>query len=266
MSQPLAQQATGKIIEMVLSGTLLPGDALQEAKLGVLTAAVVASLAAFCVFRVTSMLPLPVRNRFLLGTSEALVDLALPVDPDRDHIRGPEESMVTLVEYGDFECPYCGQAEPVVRELLREYGEVRYVWRHLPLNDVHPRAELAAEAAEIAAHFGKFWEMHDLLLVSQDHLRPDDLVQHAVSLGIDGELFRRKLEKRSGKRHVDEDRESADLSGVAGTPTFFINGQRHYGAYDIEALTAAVRQAKARAYAQRDGARVPVDSTSGGES
>jgi protein-disulfide isomerase len=237
----------GFTVSILIATLAFQGDELQEAKLGVLTAALVASVAAFVVFRLTAMLPARTRNRVLLGTSESIVDLAVPVDPDRDHIRGPSESSVTVVEYGDFECPYCGQAEPVVRELLREYGEVRYVWRHLPLLDVHPRAELAAEASEIAAHFGKFWEMHDLLMENQDHLRPAELVQHAVSLGIDGDLFRRKLEKRWTKSHVDEDLESADMSGVSGTPTFFINGQRHYGAYDIDALTAAVRQAKARA-------------------
>jgi protein-disulfide isomerase len=100
-----------------------------------------------------------------------IVDLAVPVDPERDHIRGPSEAPVTLVEYGDFECPFCGQAEPIVRELLADFGDVRYVWRHLPLNDVHPRAQLAAEAAEAAAARAAFWEMHDLLLDHQEALK-----------------------------------------------------------------------------------------------
>ena len=265
----------GFTVSILIATLAFKGDQLEEAKLGVLSAALVASLAAFVVFRLTAMLPARTRSRVLLGTAESIVDLAVPVDPDRDHIRGPAASLVTIVEYGDFECPYCGQAEPVVRELLREYGEVRYVWRHLPLVDVHPRAELAAEAAEIAAHFGKFWEMHDLLLDNQDHLKAEDLVRHATSLGIDGDLFRRKLEKRWTKRHVDEDLDSAGLSGVAGTPTFFVNGQRHYGAYDIEALSDAVRQAKARAMLDRadDSSdprspwrpwRTPVTTASGG--
>ncbi len=119
----------------------------------------------------TKRLPRRRRIRALLGTPDLIVDLAEPVDPERDHLRGPVDAPVTVLEYGDFECPYCGQAEPVVRELLREHGEIAYVWRHLPLNDVHPNAQQAAEAAEAAAEQGAFWEMHDLLLDHQDALR-----------------------------------------------------------------------------------------------
>jgi protein-disulfide isomerase len=155
--------------------------------------------------------------------------------------------MVTLVEYGDFECPYCGMAEPVVRELLRDYGEIRYVWRHLPLTDVHPNAQLAAEATEAAARQGAFWEMHDLLLDHQDALHPRDLMGYADSLGLDTDRFATDLRKHAGATHVGEDLESADLSNVSGTPTFFVNGKRHYGAYDIESLKKAVKLAKARA-------------------
>ncbi|MDX6208535.1 MAG: hypothetical protein QOE24_926, partial [Frankiales bacterium] len=230
----------GFTVSLLIATLAFQGAQLQEAKLGVLSAAIVAAIAGNVVFRLTARLPARTRSRVLYGTADSIVDLAVPVDPDRDHIRGPAESLVTVVEYGDFECPYCGQAEPVVRELLREYGEVRYVWRHLPLIDVHQRAELAAEASELAALHGKFWEMHDLLLVNQDHLRPDELVRHAESLGLDGTKFQGALRKRATKRRVDEDLDSAALSGVSGTPTFFINGQRHYGAYDIDALTSAV--------------------------
>jgi protein-disulfide isomerase len=198
-------------------------------------------------FSLVNRLPVRARFRALLGTAEVITDLVVPVDPDRDHIRGPEESLVTLVEYGDFECPYCGMAEPVVRELLRDYGEIRYVWRHLPLNDVHPNAQLAAEAAEAAAKQGAFWEMHDLLLDHQDALHVRDLVGYAGSLGLDTERFGADLRKHAGRAHVDEDLESADLSNVSGTPTFFVNGKRHYGAYDIETLKKAVKLAKARA-------------------
>jgi protein-disulfide isomerase len=134
--------------------------------------------------------------------------------------------MVTLVEYGDFECPYCGMAEPVVRELLRDYGEIRYVWRHLPLNDVHPNAQLAAEATEAAARQGAFWEMHDLLLDHQDALHPRDLMGYADSLGLDTDRFATDLRKHAGATHVGEDLESADLSNVSGTPTFFVNSER----------------------------------------
>jgi protein-disulfide isomerase len=175
-------------------------------------------------------------------------ELVPPVG-ERDHVSGPADAPVTLVEYGDFECPYCGQAEPVVRELLRDFGDVRYVWRHLPLNDVHPRAQLAAEAAEAAAGQGAFWEMHDLLLGNQGALRLPDLIGYAEQLGLDIERFTNALRAHAGAARVAEDVDSADLSGVSGTPTFFINGRRHYGAYDIATLSAAVRVAGAQALA-----------------
>ena len=123
-------------------------------------------------FRATAAAAAATDPRAARERAEPLVDLYLDVDPERDHIRGPRDAPVTVVEYGDFECPYCGMAEPVVRELLRDFGDVRYVWRHLPLNDVHPNAQLAAEASEAAADQGAFWEMHDLLLANQDALQP----------------------------------------------------------------------------------------------
>jgi protein-disulfide isomerase len=154
---------------------------------------------------------------------------------------------VTLVEYGDFECPYCGQAEPIVRELLSDFGDVRYVWRHLPLTDVHPNARLAAEASEAAARQNEFWRMHDLLLAHQDALQPKDLVRYAGELGLDVDRFTEDLHRHGDAARVAEDIDSADLSGVSGTPTFFVNGRRHYGAYDIDALSSAVRLAGAQA-------------------
>jgi protein-disulfide isomerase len=140
-------------------------------------------------------------------------------------------------------------AEPVVRELLRDFGDVRYVWRHLPLNDVHPNAQLAAEAAEAASDQDAFWEMHDLLFAHQDAQRPPDLVGHAQQLGLDVERFTTALREHRSASRVAEDVDSADLSGVSGTPTFFINGRRHHGAYDIGTLSAAVRVAGAQALA-----------------
>ena len=203
-------------------------------------------LLTWLVFRATALLPPRLRIRALLGTAEVLIDLAAPVDPERDHIRGPQDAPVTVVEYGDFECPYCGQAEPVVRELLAGHGDVRYVWRHLPLNDVHPHAQLAAEAAEAAAEQGAFWEMHDLLLDHQDELRAADLIGYADELGLDVERFRDAPPRaRAGAARIAEDVDCADLSSVSGTPTFFVNGRRHYGAYDIGTLSAAVKAAKA---------------------
>jgi protein-disulfide isomerase len=152
------------------------------------------------------------------------------------------------VEYGDFECPYCGQAEPVVRELLASFGdELRYVWRHLPLNDVHADAQLAAEASEAAAAQGSFWELYDALLAHQGTLTPLELRRHAQQLGLDVERFWEELRHHEHAPRVAEDVASADASGVSGTPTFFINGRRHHGAYDIDTLAGAVRFAYRRA-------------------
>jgi Na+/H+ antiporter NhaA len=237
----------GFTVSILIATLAFTGTELQEAKLGVLTAALGASALTWMVLRATALLPRRVRLRAIFGASQTLVDLAVAVDLERDHFRGPEQAPVTLVEYGDFECPYCGQAEPVVRELLADFGDVRYVWRHLPLGDVHPYAQLAAEAAEAAAAQGKFWEMYDLLLAHQDALGVRDLVAYAGELGLDVERFRAALRKRKFADRVSDDVESADRSGVSGTPTFFINGRRHYGAYDISALSAAVRSARARA-------------------
>jgi Na+/H+ antiporter NhaA len=237
----------GFTVSLLIATLAFEGAQLQEAKLGVLSAALCASAAAWVVFGITALLPPRRRMRALLGTAEAIIDLVEPVDPDRDHTRGPADALVTVVEYGDFECPYCGQAEPVVRELLAGFGDVRYVWRHLPLTDVHPRAQLAAEAAEAAAGQGAFWPMHDVLLDHQQDLRPADLNRYAGNLGIDVERFRDDLHRHTALRRIAEDVDSASLSGVSGTPTFFINGRRHYGAYDITTLAAAVKTAKARA-------------------
>ncbi len=237
----------GFTVSILIASLAFGGTELREAKLGVLSAAVIASTLTWLVFRGTAMLPWQARLRALLGDSEAITDLAVPVDPDRDHWRGPEDAPVTLVEYGDFECPYCGIAEPIVRELLADFGDLRYVWRHLPLSDVHPSAELAAEASEAAAAQGKFWEMHDLLLHHQDELRFRQLSEYAGQLGLDVDRFEEDLRQGSHAARIEEDVDSADLSGVTGTPTFFVNERQHDGAYDIDTLSAAVRAARARA-------------------
>jgi Na+/H+ antiporter NhaA len=236
----------GFTVALLIAALAFHGRDLAEAKVGVLTAALVASVATWLVFRVTAFLPRRLRLRALIGTAELLVDLAAPVDPERDHVRGPDDAPVTLLEYGDFECPYCGQAEPVVRELLSDFGDVRYVWRHLPLNDVHRNAQSAAEAAEAAAEQGAFWEMYELLLANQDHLSPADLIGYAGQIGLDVDRFSDDLENHVGAARIAEDVDGADLSGVSGTPTFFVNGRRHYGAYDIDTLKRAVRAARAR--------------------
>jgi Na+/H+ antiporter NhaA len=236
----------GFTVSLLVATLAFDGERLEEAKLGVLTAALAAALLSWAVFRVTAVLSPRTRVRALLGTEDSIPDLAVPVDDERDHVRGPAHAPVTVVEYGDFECPYCGQAEPVVRELLAGHGEVRYVWRHLPLTDVHPHARLAALAAEAAAAQGAFWEMHDLMLAHQDALRPQDLIGYAEQLGLDVKRFRADLAGEAAVNRLEADVESADLSVVSGTPTFFINDRRHQGAYDIATLTEAVRLAKAR--------------------
>jgi Na+/H+ antiporter NhaA len=240
----------GFTVSLLISSLAFEGQELAEAKLGVLGAAIVASIAAFGVFRAISHLPAETRARQLKGTAEELVDLAEDVDPERDHIRGAEDAPVTLVEYGDYQCPYCGQAEIAIRELLESFGDdLRYVWRHLPLNDVHPNAQLAAEASEAAGAQGQFWPMHDLLLANQDELRPPDLHRYALQLGLDTDRFWDDIRRDAHLDRIEQDVNSADAGGVAGTPSFFINGRRHEGAYDVATLTSAVRSARARSRA-----------------
>ena len=236
----------GFTVSLLIATLAFSGRDLEEAKLGILTAALGAAGLTLVVFRITAALPLPRRARALLGTAESIVDLADPVHPDRDHIRGPSEAPLTLVEYADFECPYCGQAEPIVRELLADFGDIRYVWRHLPLHDVHPHAQFAAEAAEAAARQGAFWAMHDLLLDHQGALLTPDLAGYAEQLGLDVARFTTDLHRHAGAARVAQDVDGADLSGVSGTPTFFLNGRRLHGAYDIETLSNAVRLARAK--------------------
>jgi Na+/H+ antiporter NhaA len=242
--------AVGFTVSLLISSIAFSGPRLAEAKIGVLAAAAFAALASWGVFRAIRRLPAPMRARQLSGTAEDLVDLYDDVDPQRDHVRGADDAPVTLVEYGDYECPYCGRAELVIRELLVSFGdELRYVWRHLPLNDVHPNAQMAAEAAEAAHAQGRFWDMHDRLLGHQDELAPDDLRRHAAAIGLDVERFVEDLRRRVHAQRVADDVRSADASGVAGTPSFFVNGRRYQGAYDLETLTAVVRAARARAVA-----------------
>jgi Na+/H+ antiporter NhaA len=225
------------------------GELLDQAKIGILASAIVSPFTAWAAFAVTRRLPDAVRARQLGQVAETLIDLADDVDPTRDHVRGDPDAIVTIVEYADFECPFCGRAEPTIRELMTRAGEdhLRYVFRHLPLADVHPHAQLAAEASEAAAAQGKFWEMHDRLYEHQDQLLPKELVGHAKALGLDVERFTADLRERRHRGRVERDVDGADESGVSGTPSFFVNGRRHHGVYDIDALRAAVRSAKLRA-------------------
>ncbi|MDQ0904886.1 Na+/H+ antiporter NhaA [Streptomyces canus] len=238
----------GFTVSLLIADLAFTGVQLEEAKIGILAAVICSFILTWLATRLLALLPPRRRARALLGEEQTIVDLVEPVDAERDHIRGPLDAPVTLVEYGDFECPYCGLAEPVVRELLAAFGdEVRYVWRHLPLSDVHPNAQLAAEAAEAATLQGGYWQMHDMLLTHQGALQLKHLLAYAEQIGLDSDRFRHDLRNRVGAERVAEDLESADLSGVSGTPTFFVNGRHHYGAYDIATLSAAVRTARAQA-------------------
>jgi protein-disulfide isomerase len=257
----------GFTVSLFIADLSLEGAQLQAAKIGILAASILASGLGWLVFLAIGRLPPALLVRSVAATAPPLDELATPVDPRRDHVRGPEEAPVTLVEYGDYECPYCGRAEGTVRELLQAFSEeLRYVFRHLPLVEVHPHAELAAEAAEAAGAQGRFWEMHDLLFANQRALEPADLRDRAAQLELDVERFWDEVRSRVHTRRVTEDVRSADESGVAGTPTFFINGRRHQGAYDVETLTAAIRLAlhryKIDAASQRR--RSPHSRTTGG--
>jgi protein-disulfide isomerase len=166
---------------------------------------------------------------------------ALDLRPS-DHIQGPKDAPLTLIEYGDFQCPYCGMAYPVVKQVQGRMGESMYfVFRHFPLTEVHPFAEGAAEAAEAAGEQGKFWEMHDTLYENQNTLAPEDLVGYAQQLRLDVPRFITELKTHAHAKRIREDFLSGVRSGVNGTPTFFINGVRHDGASDFETLLAAVR-------------------------
>lgn len=236
---PLVGAATvagiGFTVSLLIADITFAGADLEVAKIGIFAASILAALLVWVVFRAIEHLP-----RARTGgpaVTEAIVDLADPVDPEVDHMRGPAEAPVTLVEYGDFQCPYCGLAEPVIRQLLARFGAVlRFVFRHLPLVDVHENAQLAAEAAEAAHVQGRFWEMHDLLFAHQDALGTDNLPRYAAELGLDTDRFSDDLRTRRHATRVTRDVDSADRSGVVGTPTFFINGRRHQERYDLETL------------------------------
>jgi protein-disulfide isomerase len=177
--------------------------------------------------------------------------LVLPVS-GRDHSQGPDNAPVTLVEYGDFECPYCGAAYPIVKEVQRRMGDhLRFVFRNFPLAQVHPHALHAAEAAEAAAAQGRFWDMHDTLFEHQRHLADGDLRRYARDLGLNLGAFEAELVSRSHAGRVREDFLSGVRSGVNGTPTFFINGLRHDDSYDVDTLLAALEIAEQAAHARR---------------
>ncbi len=170
--------------------------------------------------------------------------LTLPVTEGRDHIQGTPDAAVTLLEYGDYECPYCGAAYPIVKQVQEAMGdELRFVFRNFPITTAHPHAAQAAEAAEAAAAQDRFWPMHDLLYENQQRLDEESLFAHADGLGLDAERFKRELEEHVYAERVREDFMSGVRSGVNGTPGFFIDGVRYDDSYDFDTLLAALRQA-----------------------
>jgi Na+/H+ antiporter NhaA len=226
-----ALSGIGFTVSLLIAGLAFESGRLRdEATVGVLVAAVLATLLGLAVFRLAAI---------LRGERTASLPWVLdrPVDPARDHIRGPVDAPLTLVEYGDFECPFCGKATGVIRDLRERFGDdLRYIFRHLPLTDVHDHAELAAQAAEAAGAQGRFWEMHDTLFAHQDELEAEDLIGYAGELGLDVERFVRDLQDERHAARVREDVASAEASGATGTPTFFVGDRRHIGPYDADTL------------------------------
>ncbi|CAA9516152.1 MAG: Na+/H+ antiporter NhaA type [uncultured Solirubrobacteraceae bacterium] len=205
----------------------------EEAKVGVLAGSFIAALLATALFQLAA--------RRTKAKPERPVTLDRPVDPDVDHILGPVDAPLTLVEFGDYECSFCGRATGVVDELRERFGDrLRYVYRHLPVADKHPNAQLAAEAAEAASAQGRFWEMHDRLFDRQDDLNWDVVVDEAQALGLDLDHFIDDLQERVHEEHVRVDVESAHASSVRGTPTFFVGDRRHSGPWDAGSLAAAL--------------------------
>jgi protein-disulfide isomerase len=179
-----------------------------------------------------------------VSTTQWEAVLTVPVTEGRDHIQGPADAELTLVEYGDFECPYCGAAYPIIKEVQRRMGgRLRFVFRNFPIATSHRHAEQAAEAAEAAASQGRFWPMHDLLYENQRRLRGEDLHAYAERLGLDVERFDKELAEHVHAARVHDDFMSGVRSGVNGTPTFYINGVRHDGSYELETLLAALEAA-----------------------
>ena len=170
----------------------------------------------------------------------ASATLSPPVS-ERDHAEGHAGAPLTLVEFGDYQCPYCGEAYPVVKQLQKALGKkLRFVFRNFPLTQAHPYAMVAAEVAEAAALQGKFWEMHDLIYENQELLEPDVLSSWSAQVGLDVEKLGSAIKQGKITRRIKEDRASGIASGVFGTPCFFVNGNRHDGPADFESLMAAL--------------------------
>jgi len=182
------------------------------------------------------------------------IKLTLPVSESRDHIQGPVTAPLTLVEYGDYECPYCSQAYMITKEIQERLGsKLRFVFRNFPLTEVRPHAYEAAIAAETAAAQGKFWEMYDYLFKHGQVVTDDNLRLSAANLGLNATKFDREFLDRTYSRHVDEDIQSGKSSGVRSTPTFFINGDNYNGAWDLDSLLGALDEASVFSWRQTNG-------------
>jgi protein-disulfide isomerase len=230
-------------VSLLIAGIAFEGQQLEEAKLGVLGAAILAALLSWIVFRVIARLPTQMRARQLADTADELLDLSDEVDPERDHIRGPHSAPVTLVEYGDYECPYCAAAAPVLRHVVEDSGgEVRLIFRNFPIADRHPYALTAALAAEAAGSQGAFWEMHELLFARQDRLDDAALRAYAEELGLDAGLVVGEAAQAFGDK-VEADFAAGLEAGVGGTPTVFIDGRLWSGRVEAGALRRAIGSA-----------------------
>ncbi|MFE5307232.1 Na+/H+ antiporter NhaA [Isoptericola sp. NPDC056605] len=218
------------VVDLAFDGT----PAGQAATVGILIAMVLSTLLGWAIFTVA-------RVRYGEASADLPVTLTPAVDPERDHAKGDPDAAHTVVEYLDFECPFCARATGMGAELREHFGDrVRYVVRHLPLEDVHPHAYLAAVAAEAAHRQGKFWEMHDRLFTHQSRLEPDDLREHAAEIGLDLGRFDDDMNDEALHARVRDDAASAAASGARGTPTFFLDGDRHRGPHDARTLIAAL--------------------------
>ncbi|WP_299953069.1 Na+/H+ antiporter NhaA [uncultured Modestobacter sp.] len=252
-----ALSGLGFTVSLFVADLAFPDTELRdEAMVGILAAAVVAAALGMGLFRWLSR-----RDPVQQSTGATVLDP--PVDPARDHVRGPADAPLELVEYGGLECPFCGRATGVVEDLRRRFGDdLRYVFRHLPLPEVHPHGELAAEATEAAGAQGAFWAMHDRLFAHQDQLEAGELLDHAAALGLDLGRFAQELGDGTHAGRVREDVASAEASGVRGTPTFFVNGVRHEGPTATDALAAALLASDPRG-PQRQPLPVPAPATGG---
>jgi protein-disulfide isomerase len=230
-----ALSGIGFTISLFIVDIAIPEPARQDqARIGVLLASGLAFLLGWAIFRITDWVSPP---------EPVGLKLIRPVDPDRDHLRGDPNAPLTLVEYGDYECPFCSRATGAIDEVARHFGEeLRYVWRHLPLERVHPRAFDAARAAEAAGLQGKYFEMGKMLFANQDDLEWSDIYRYANAVGLDLEQFDQdvRVHPTNVLHRVQDDAQDAELMDLNSTPTFFVNGKRHKGPWDSASLIRAL--------------------------